>query len=579
MSSIDLYLYYGGELCNDVTYGVAYEGPGTKLEIIQLKKRREINLKKLKKKIMKELNLDRRLQDIKITYRAPLAMFSDRIVFTPIEIKGDKHVKIMFDRINSTPQLKAAELYISVEPRIEVGGADVQQTTLEGGGGEEFQLLHADSHPILTPSTIVGGYTLPCQETPTPMEDCGSSYQQEYIQSLGGEGEDEDEDEDDVDHGRDEYEEMIGRDDFHENTINYENVDNVCDDVVDDHDDDAIEFQDDIGDGDHATVPTYEAHGLSFHANTWDNVIDPSSVEIPFSSSWGRGMNFSKGLIFPNKEAVKQALIVYSLDNNKNYITEWSNQKRLCVKCANESCAWKVRAFSQPKLNGLWAVKVFGGPHTCPSVGVNKDGRMMDSNFLAKELHKYILDDHTSKIKDLQNLMKERFNHDISYYKIWDAKQKAIANIHGNWEESYQKLQKLLLAYKDSDPGTQVKFRSINRDIPGTIIFKYVFWAFAPSIAGFAHCRPVISIDGTHLYGKYKGKLLIAMATDANNEIFPLAFAVVDDETGASWGWFLECLRTAIRDVVPNSGICIISDRHKGIISSIAQWPNNYVPV
>ena len=43
-----------------------------------------------------------------------------------------------------------------------------------------------------------------------------------------------------------------------------------------------------------------------------------------------------------------------------------------------------------------------------------------------------------------------------------------------------------------------------------------------------------MSIDGTHFYGKYKGKLLIAVATDANNEIFPLAFTVVDDEMGAS---------------------------------------------
>ena len=102
------------------------------------------------------------------------------------------------------------------------------------------------------------------------------------------------------------------------------------------------------------------------------------------------------------------------------------------------------------------------GHHICPSVGVNKDGRMMDSNFLAQELHKYVLKDHTCKIKDLQNLMKERLQHKISYYKIWDAKQKAIANIHGNWEESYQKLQKLLLAYKDNDLGTQVSYRSIN---------------------------------------------------------------------------------------------------------------------
>ena len=226
MSSIDLYLYYGGEPCSDVTYGVTYKGLGKNLEIIQLKKGQEINLKKLKKKIMKELDLDRRLHDIKIIYCAPHAVFSDRIVFTFIEIKGDKHVKIMFNRINFTPQLKFAELYISVEPRIEVGGEDVQQTTLEGGGGEEFQSLHMDSHSTLTPCTTFGGYTLPCQETPTLMEVCGSSYQQECIQSLGQE------DEDDVDHDRDEYEEMMGRADFHENTINCENVDNVYHDVM-----------------------------------------------------------------------------------------------------------------------------------------------------------------------------------------------------------------------------------------------------------------------------------------------------------------------------------------------------------
>ena len=58
-------------------------------------------------------------------------------------------------------------------------------------------------------------------------------------------------------------------------------------------------------------VPTYEAHDLSFLAKTWDNIIDPSNVEIPFSSSWVLGMSFSKWLIFPNKKVVRQALIVY----------------------------------------------------------------------------------------------------------------------------------------------------------------------------------------------------------------------------------------------------------------------------
>ena len=68
------------------------------------------------------------------------------------------------------------------------------------------------------------------------------------------------------------------------------------------------------------------------------------------------------------------------MDNNKNYITEWSNQQRLCVKWVNESCAWKVRAFSQRKLNGLWAVTVYGGPHTCSSIAVNKAVDIQSSN-------------------------------------------------------------------------------------------------------------------------------------------------------------------------------------------------------
>ena len=44
----------------------------------------------------------------------------------------------------------------------------------------------------------------------------------------------------------------------------------------------------------------------------------------------------------------------------------------------------------------------------------------------------------------------------------------------------------------------------------------------------------MISIDGTHLYGKYRGVLMIAMATEANNNVLPLAFVIVDKESGPS---------------------------------------------
>uniref|UniRef100_A0A2N9ICB4 SWIM-type domain-containing protein n=1 Tax=Fagus sylvatica TaxID=28930 RepID=A0A2N9ICB4_FAGSY len=118
-----------------------------------------------------------------------------------------------------------------------------------------------------------------------------------------------------------------------------------------------------------------------------------------------------------------------------------------------------------------------------------------------------------------------QFGHKISYYKVWDAKQKAIANIFGDWGESYQLLPKFMKALIDSNPGTQVEWKTYWSEDAGCAIFESVFWAFGPSIQGFMHCRPVVSIDATHLYGKYEGKLMIAMATDANNGIYPLAFA------------------------------------------------------
>ena len=157
----------------------------------------------------------------------------------------------------------------------------------------------------------------------------------------------------------------------------------------------------------------------------------------------------------------------------------------------------------------------------------------MDSNFVASEIVGKLRQDHTASIDELWEIIRTKYNHELSYYKIWDTKQKAIAKIFGDWEQSYQRLWNFL-AYLDQDLGTQYSYHTIPRPYEGTALLRYVYWAFAPCIAAFQYCRPVISIDGTHLYGKYKGVLMIAMATDTNQKVLPLAFAVVDKESGAS---------------------------------------------
>ena len=86
-----------------------------------------------------------------------------------------------------------------------------------------------------------------------------------------------------------------------------------------------------------------------------------------------------------------------------------------------------------------------------------------------------------------------------------------------------------LMALDDANPDI-VTLLKCNPHVIGTCIFNSVFWAFGPCIRGFKHCRPVIGIDAMHLYGKYKGNLLIAMATNGNNEVYSLAFAIVESE-------------------------------------------------
>lgn len=96
---------------------------------------------------------------------------------------------------------------------------------------------------------------------------------------------------------------------------------------------------------------------------------------------------------------------------------------------------------------------------------------------------------------------------------------------------------------KDASSGTKYKLLINDNYEQGTCTFKSTFLAFCPCIVWFKHCKPMISIDATHFYGKYKRKLIIVMATDTNNKIYQLGFAVVESESTKTWDWFLACVR------------------------------------
>ena len=52
----------------------------------------------------------------------------------------------------------------------------------------------------------------------------------------------------------------------------------------------------------------------------------------------------------------------------------------------------------------------------------------------------------------------------------------------------------------------------------------------AQKVGFLAGCRPIIGLDGYHLKGKFGGQLLAATARAGNDNIFPVAIAVVKQE-------------------------------------------------
>ncbi|GJW12906.1 uncharacterized protein Tco_1578733 [Tanacetum coccineum] len=68
--------------------------------------------------------------------------------------------------------------------------------------------------------------------------------------------------------------------------------------------------------------------------------------------------------------------------------------------------------------------------------------------------------------------------------------------------------------------------------------------------------------------GVCQGELLAAIGRDGNNQIYPIAWAVVQVESTESWEWFVKSLAKDL-GLADGHGITFISDGHKGLIQAV----------
>ncbi|CAI0423323.1 unnamed protein product [Linum tenue] len=295
---------------------------------------------------------------------------------------------------------------------------------------------------------------------------------------------------------------------------------------------------------------------------------DPDLPPIPI---WTPDSGFVVGQTFAGKPQVVDALKETAMRRSFQYRVITSDTKQIHVRCENhgDGCMWHVRA-AYVKRNGAWLIRKTDNNHTCRSSLISLDHRQLSARKVAQTIKHLIEAQPGITVKSVIAEVKNRHGYTISYKKAWHGKQKAMAEVYGDWEESFANMPRLILAMEDKNPGSV--FVPSYEDFYGGAkrVFKRLFWAFKPCIDGFTHCLPIIQVDGTFLTGKYKGTLLVATSVDGSMQLFPLAFAIVESENNLSWAWFFSQLYTR---VTQRKDIAILSDRHHGIRHAFYDLP------
>ncbi|XP_058782950.1 uncharacterized protein LOC131657557 [Vicia villosa] len=161
----------------------------------------------------------------------------------------------------------------------------------------------------------------------------------------------------------------------------------------------------------------------------------------------------------------------------------------------------------------------------------------------------------------------ERWGVKLSTDQAYRAKRKAMELLQGAGRDQFTHLRSYAQELLNSNPNSNVILKC--SDSSNGPVFERVYVCLNACKTAFAKfCRPLIGLDACFLKGDYGGQLMAAVGSDGNNQIFPIAYAVVEAETKDSWEWFINLLLEDLQSV-NNVSYAFISDQQKGLVPAV----------
>jgi len=243
-----------------------------------------------------------------------------------------------------------------------------------------------------------------------------------------------------------------------------------------------------------------------------------------------------------------------------------NDSKRLLVVYV-DGCPWRLWA-TYMQIEDSFQIKSYKSVHKCIR---NFKLKLINSKWLANEYHNKFINNPRWKLRDIRADVLEKYSIDVSLSVFHRAKKSALGELEKSLNDHYAKLWNYGTEILRSNPGSTVKI-TVDKPSPnGPVYFQRMYVCLHAVKEGWLEgYRPIISMDGCFLKGYCHGELLTPVGRDGNNQMFPIAWAVVEVENKDSWSWFIDLLTSDI-GLIEGNGWTLITDQHKGLVPAIKE--------
>jgi hypothetical protein len=214
-----------------------------------------------------------------------------------------------------------------------------------------------------------------------------------------------------------------------------------------------------------------------------------------------------KGQMFKTLDAMKLFFQDYAVHHHRPYyVVKLNKNVRYIIKCQILSCSWGVWIRHTKNEIHQWKVCTVKQPHTCGTSEVRHVHPQCTARFLGRRITSIVWAQSDITVAALIKVIHGLTIYRVRYGKPWRAKEHALSLLWGDWKESYTKVSRLLNVISYFNPCTRCIIDSCDQWLPNEKgqyypVLKCVFWCFLQCVAGFAHCRPIVSVDATFLTG------------------------------------------------------------------------------